>query len=371
MNRRILISRVAFFLFLFCLQAHAQSVSIIDVKAMNRVFVKPEPSTFRKGDSLIQLSYRHNNTVIYFQSPGTDHLYEYKARQLFSQPITTRDSFAVLSNLPNGELLFEVKDARYPNSRPARLKIIVESPLWLRWWFLPMMFLYGLVFVSAGLYLLYRYRLRQQLRLLSVRENIARDLHDDMGSYLSSISMLSQSVLNIAQKDPKHARLLVDKIGETARQVMDSMSDIVWSVNPENDSMTQVVVRMRDVATDLLGTQDITLHQDIDEAVPHIHLPLEQRRDFFLIYKEALTNIAKYASASHVWVRLQRSGSLLILVVQDDGVGFDTQQPVGQNPLGGNGLKNMHTRAQKLGGTLSIQSTRGGGTTLTLQILGV
>ena len=368
MNRRVLISRVAFFLLLFCLQAYAQSVSIIDVKAMNRQFVKPEPSTFKKGDSLVELSYRHNNAVIYFQSPGTDHLYEYKARQLFSYSITTRDSFAVLSNLPNGELLFEVKDARHPNSRPTRLKIIVESPLWLRWWFLPMMFLYGLVFVSAGLYLLYRYRLRQQLRLLSVRENIARDLHDDMGSYLGSISMLSQTVLNVAQKDPQRARLLVDKIGETARQVMDSMSDIVWAINPENDSMAQIIIRMRDVATDLLGSQDITLHQDIDEAVKQTHLPLEQRRDFFLIYKEALTNIAKYASASQVWVRLQRNGQTLMLTIQDNGVGCDTQQTVGRTLLGGNGLKNMQARTENLGGTLTILSTPGQGTNLTVQI---
>jgi signal transduction histidine kinase len=274
----------------------------------------------------------------------------------------------VLKNLPFEPTTIRIRAETKGQTRLNALTL-VPQPFWYNWWFWPMLSVIALVLVSILVWLFFQYRLRQFMRLQNVRENIARDLHDDMGSYLGSISMLSQTVLNVAQKDPQQARLLVDKIGETARQVMDSMSDIVWAINPDNDSMAQIVVRMRDVATDLLGCQDVTLHQDIDEAVPHIHLPLEHRRDFFLIYKEALTNIAKYASATHVWVRLQRNGSLLMLTVQDDGVGFDIQQSVGRNPLGGNGVKNMHTRAQKLGGTLSIQSTLGKGTTVILQIL--
>lgn len=269
--------------------------------------------------------------------------------------------------LPGGTyyLLIRVNQDHTPVKK---IRIRVDPLLWQRWWFLPFIYFCIFLLLATGLYFSYLYKLHQQVRLLSVRENIARDLHDDMGSYLGSISVLSQSVLNVAQQDPQRARLLVDKIGEMARLVMDSMSDIVWAINPENDSMDQIIVRMRDVANDLLGSQDIAFYQTIDDAVSTVHLPLEQRRDFFLIYKEALTNIAKYAQAHQVWIRLQRNELGLVLNIHDDGVGFDPHQSAGQDPLGGNGLKNMRVRAEKLGGMFTIQSAPGQGTRLTLQI---
>ncbi len=226
-----------------------------------------------------------------------------------------------------------------------------------------------MLLVGIGFYFLYRYRLLQFMRVHTVRENIARDLHDDMGSYLSSISILSQSVVNLAQKDPVKAHELVQKIGETARHVMDSMGDIIWSVNPDNDSMSQVVTRMRDVGADLLEEQNVLFSLDLDETLLSAHLPLEQRRDFFLIYKEALTNCAKYACATHVWVRLRREDSALILTIQDNGAGFDPKPPSGKSPLKGNGLKNMQVRTEKLGGTFLLTTEPGSGTTIQVKIL--
>ncbi|WP_158552616.1 sensor histidine kinase [Spirosoma telluris] len=315
------------------------------------------------------MQHGHNTLSFWISNPfeGQSVRFSYQIRLQKDWIAVDSASPVVLKNLPFEPTTIRIRAEAKGQTRLNSL-ILVPQPFWYNWWFWPMLSIIVLVFVSIFIWLFFQYRLRQYMRLQRVRENIARDLHDDMGSYLSSISMLSQSVLNIAQKDPQHARFLVDKIGETARQVMDSMSDIIWSVNPENDSMSQIVVRMRDVATDLLGDQDSSLHMNIDETVSQIHLPLEQRRDFFLIYKEALTNIAKYASASHVWIHLQRNGPTLVLTMQDDGVGFDTSQSVGRNPLGGNGLKNIRARAEKLGGTLTIQSTPGQGTVIILQI---
>lgn len=270
--------------------------------------------------------------------------------------------------LPGGTYRFIIRKA-VTHTLIRKIRVDVEPLLWQKWWFLPSIYFFAFLILASALYFTYLYRLHQQVRLLNVRENIARDLHDDMGSYLSSISMLSQSVLNIAQKDPQQARLLVDKIGETARRVMDSMSDIVWSINPLHDSMAQIIVRMRDVAADLLDEQDVVFNLEVEESVRQIHLPLEQRHDFFLIYKEALTNMAKYAQATHVWVRLQRSGSALVLAIQDDGLGFNPDQPIGQNPLGGNGLRNMRARAEKMDASFTLVSSPGQGTTLTLKII--
>ena len=320
-------------------------------------------------DDVVTLTYQRNSIFIYFDTPGQSTEYAFRLGKVIPQEIYTHDNYVFLNNLPAGEHDFTIRVLNKPIWQKAHIKIIVQSPIWLRWWFIPLLFLYGLLLIGIIFYFLYRYRLRQLLHLQSVRESIARDLHDDMGSYLSSISVLSQSVVNLAQTDPPKAHALVQKIGETARQVMDSMGDIIWSVNPDNDSMNQIVLRMRDVGADLLEEQDVVFTLDVDENLLSTHLPLEHRRDFFLIYKEALNNTAKYAQASHVWVYLLRKDATLLLTIQDDGIGFDThQQLVRHHSIGGNGLKNMTLRAEKMGGTLTIVSAPGQGTTVTLQI---
>lgn len=269
------------------------------------------------------------------------------------------------ANLPGGTYKFRVQTSN--SLTESQLLIAIEAPFWKQWWFVPVLILYVLGVVGVLGYLLLQYRFRQKLRILQTRDRIARDLHDDMGSYLTSISVLSEIVLNVTAKDPQQAGLLVNRIGATARHALNTMSDIVWAINPENDSMAQLVRRIHDVASDLLG-EDIALHSDLDLALQRIHLPLEQRRDFYLIIKEALHNIAKYAQAQQVWLRFKQSGKVLTLTIQDDGVGFDSSQPSRQNLMGGNGLKNMHSRANKLGGTLTVASQPGQGTTLTLVV---
>ncbi|MEZ0610194.1 sensor histidine kinase [Fibrella sp. WM1] len=212
-------------------------------------------------------------------------------------------------------------------------------------------------------YLFFQARYRQQVRMQLIRDRIARDLHDDMGSYLSSISILSAAM----PADPDRARQNLDRIGQTARQVMDAMSDIVWSINPAQDTMQQVLDRMKQVADELFGTTDTAVDFSVEPGVDTLSLPLERRRDFFLIYKEALTNAARYAGASQVQVRLDRQQSQLRLTISDNGQGFDPKRP-SHRPGGGNGLKNLQVRAEALSGTLSVQSAPGQGTRISLTL---
>ena len=351
---------------------YAQPIKITGVVVIPKRTTLSRATTIipRQKSAVVQLTYEQNDFYIYFKAPGLAPPYEFRLKDgpYLEYRVQTEDHHAFFTNVPSGDYTFTVWPVTQPALASTPLRIHIELPIWLRWWFLPMLFLYGLLLMGIIFYFLYRYRLRQFMLLHTVRETIARDLHDDMGSYLSSISVLSQSVVNLAQTDPPKAQALVQKIGETARQVMDSMGDIIWSVNPDNDSMSQIVLRMRDVGADLLEEQDIAFTLDIDESLLQSHLPLEHRRDFFLIYKEALNNIAKYAQASYVWVHLQRKDTALLLTIQDDGIGFDTHQPIRHHSLGGNGLKNMKLRAEKMGGTFTIVSAPGQGTTLNLQI---
>ena len=272
-----------------------------------------------------------------------------------------------VANLAGGIYEFQVRDQ---TAIRVQQPIQIDVPFWKRVWFWPVVGLYIVGVLSTLIYLFVRYRFLQKLRYLKVRDRIARDLHDDMGSYLSSISILSQTAHRNALRNPEKTQTALDSIGQTARQVMESMNDMVWSINPTHDSMAHVLTRMSDVASNLFADTDIEFRLQIGDDVGTFTLPAEARRDFFLVYKEALTNAARYAQATRIGASVARTQQGLTLVVQDNGGGFNPQQPDYQNPGGGNGLKNMHTRAGQFGGQLTITSAPGQGTTVQLYVPG-
>ena len=207
---------------------------------------------------------------------------------------------------------------------------------------------------------------QQQIKLYNVRDDIARDLHDDMGSYLSSISVLSRNVEKTGDKDPLMARMQLQKIGEIARQVMDGLNDIVWSVNPSNDSMQEIVGKMRSIALDLFETMDCKVCFNISDHVFEHCLIMEKRRDFLMIYKEILTNAARYSRADLIRIELRFEDNQLELKITDNGIGFDPLHP--PTSKGGNGLKNLRIRAERLEGRLKVVSKVNQGTAIQLCI---
>jgi len=231
-----------------------------------------------------------------------------------------------------------------------------------------------LAFGGVGFYVFrQRQRARAEQREAETRLRIARDLHDEVGSTLSSISILSASALRGVEKDLDNARF--GNIGEKARTALDSISDIVWSVNPENDSMEKTLARMGAYASEMLENAGTELRFEVGQGVEALTLPMEKRKDFYLIFKEAIHNCAKYARAKRVEVALKKEDNTLVLTVKDDGIGFDVQPeasnstlktPHSKLSLGGNGLRNMRSRALGLGGTLEVTSTPGAGTEILL-----
>lgn len=252
-----------------------------------------------------------------------------------------------------------------PVGQPVRqsVRLTIDPQLWQRWWFLPSVYFFVFLILASGLYFSYLHKIHQQIRLQQVRDRIARDLHDDMGSYLSSISILSAML----PTDPNRARQNLDRIGQTARLVMDAMSDIVWSINPTQDTMQQVLDRMKQVADELFGGTDTAVSFRVEAGVDTLSLPLENRRDFFLIYKETMTNAARYARSSQIQVGLGLANGLLRLTVDDNGQGFDPAH-ASHRPGGGNGLHNLRVRAEALSGTLVIESVPGQGTRVVLAL---
>ncbi len=201
---------------------------------------------------------------------------------------------------------------------------------------------------------------RRQLEVEKLRNSIARDLHDDLGSTLSSINIISQMAVQNGQTD---ARSLFDKIGKHSALMMEKLSEIVWSISPENDTTEQLIVKIREFASEILEPKSIEWKLHIDKHICSLKLSIEKRKAIFLVVKEAINNAAKYSAASKVDVLLKLTNGLLEVKICDRGRGFD-EEAVKK----GNGLRNMRERARLAGGIVNVDSLSGKGTEVFLQI---
>lgn len=275
-------------------------------------------------------------------------------------------NFVSYSNLPGGNYSFEVRASNVrgkwgTNIATIHLKII--PPFWTQWWF------YALValVVSASIYLLYRYRLQEFKKRQTIRNKIAQDLHDNMGSTLSSISLYSQ-VASIYQEKNKTVDLkkMLEKIGMTSSEMIGEMSDIVWAIQPKNDTLQTIIQRMESFAKPLLQAKNIRFNFDYQITDSNALLSMEKRKNFYLVFKEAINNAAKYSSCTDLLVKMIQTHHQLSIEIKDNGSGFDTDVVRNNNSLAGNGLRNMRERAHAVDASFELLSTIGKGTTIIL-----
>jgi two-component system, NarL family, sensor histidine kinase UhpB len=222
-----------------------------------------------------------------------------------------------------------------------------------------------LAVMAAGLFNRYQLkkRLQQQAALLEMRNDIARDLHDELGSTLTSIHILSQVSRNSLDKDQTRAMSLLEKITDQSRQMQQSMSDIVWAIKSDNDKIENMMVRMREYLAQTLEAKDIDIRFEADEDLLGYSFSMQQRKDLLLIFKEAVNNAAKYAGCTRLEVSFRRCGERVVLEVADDGVGFD----MGER-RSGNGLHNMRSRSAGLDGECRVDSAPGKGTRVVVEM---
>lgn len=215
-------------------------------------------------------------------------------------------------------------------------------------------------------FLFNRFQLRKQLQekeaLLAIRNNISKDLHDEIGSSLTNINILNELAKRSLTNTPLAADYLLQS-GENIQRISESLGDIVWNINPQYDDIDNLLIRMKRYAADMLEGASIHYELQFPEEVGNFKLPMDKRRDFYLFYKEAINNLVKYAAAKHAMIKLQWKDHNLDLTIKDDGVGFSPQTVVR-----GNGLNNMQSRANLLHGSLQINSHPNQGTTIKLQI---
>ena len=206
--------------------------------------------------------------------------------------------------------------------------------------------------------------------MLKERLAISQDLHDNIGSTLSSIAVYSEVAKIQGEKNgQQNMNGLLEKISCTSNEMIAEMNDIVWAINPRNDSMEKIIQRMESFAKPLAAARNMHFDLLYDDAVLLLHLPMDKRKNFYLIFKEAVNNAIKYSGAKQINSNITVQGNILLLKVTDDGVGFNLDEEMNANKssLSGNGLYNMQKRAEELHGLLDISSNVNKGTNVSLK----
>ncbi|HXG58964.1 MAG TPA: two-component regulator propeller domain-containing protein [Thermoanaerobaculia bacterium] len=244
------------------------------------------------------------------------------------------------------------------SAEPAVVAFTVLPPLWRRGWFIALVT--ALALMAA--YALHHYRLARVLEIERVRSRIATDLHDDIGAGLSRVVILSE-VAKQQIESGQNANAALNQIGESARELIDGMSDVVWSIDPRHDSLEDVVWRIRAFASDVLESRGIAFDFDAPAELENVRLTPEQRRHIFLICKEAVNNATRHAGCASVRLSFQLTDHELLGRIHDDGRGF-----AAGTENAGHGVENMRARAESLGGSFELDSAPGRGTFLTFRV---
>lgn len=349
-----------------------------------------------------ELSHTENNFQIDFFGldfrAGETLRYQYKlegADEDWSQPTELRTvTFANLQPESYRFLVRAVNSDGVASGTPAIVSFKILPPIWARRWFI----LLCVLLVSAIIILLYSYRIanlreinaalteakraEENLRksreerlaeLEKVRSRIATDLHDDIGASLTQIAVLSEVAQAQRKKGNGAAAESLTKISIVSNELVGTMSDIVWSINPAKDHLSDLTQRMRRFASDILSAKSIGFHFHAPENNREITINTNIRREVFLIFKESVNNIVKHSNASQVVIELTISGEVLMLKINDNGKGF-TPESLFENSfssaddIGGNGILSIKKRVAEMDGNVEIVSKVGCGTTVNLNL---
>jgi signal transduction histidine kinase/ligand-binding sensor domain-containing protein len=280
---------------------------------------------------------------------------------------------AIYPRLGAGSYIFRViaRNTEGPWTKAGAVMSIAVAPFfWQTWLFRgSVLAAFTISIVASVRYVSFR-RLRQRLNLLEQqaalhkeRARIAKDIHDDLGANLTQIALLGE----LAQQDrgePEKAGERMSRISGTARNAIKSLDEIVWAVNPRNDTLAHLIDYAGQFALDYLRVAGIRCRLDFPEQTPARELSTDLRHNLFLVIKEALNNVVKHSHATEVWLRATTTPEKLQVVVEDNGCGFERPP---DNALA-DGLRNMRQRIADIGGDCAIESKPGGGTRITLSL---
>lgn len=290
-------------------------------------------------------------------TPVYKHLFAYMLEGIDPQWVHSGvRTTAFYTDIKHGTYRFLVRAANADGTWgiPTSLSVKILPAWWNTWWFriITIGLLIGLVF--AG----YRFRVNQLLKIEKIRFSIASDLHDEIGSNLSSISVDSQSLMSSPTLNDSEKELSVD-ISKTAKATVDAMRDIIWFINPKNDVNEDIIFKMKQTAAKLLSNLEWNFEASQDARLDSFNLDI--RRNIFLLYKEALTNVINHSKAKKCNIIISGNPKHFSLSIEDDGVGFDMKDFKAST-----GIRSMEARALKMNAKLNIVSSLNNGTKIEL-----
>jgi ligand-binding sensor domain-containing protein/two-component sensor histidine kinase len=270
--------------------------------------------------------------------------------------VNSRNRTANYANLSPGEYVFKVRGSNSDgvwNNTGAKVRLIIYPPFWRTWWFISIFVL----FAAFIIYYLGTVRYRNLLVIEKIKTKLSADLHDSIGSGLTEISILSELTSKEVENVLPESSQRLNSISEKARQLVDNMSDIVWMVNPHRDSLYHLMLRLKDSYSDFMCALGISFATISIEKFSDVKLPMDYRQNLFLIFKEAINNAIKHSKCKKLTLEANLSKDIFELVLKDDGVGIDYEVI-----KYGNGIQNMKTRANAIGGELIVDSSNSGTT---------
>ncbi|GAB3520339.1 hypothetical protein GCM10027442_43210 [Emticicia fontis] len=264
-----------------------------------------------------------------------------------------------------GDYLLQIQ-AKADTRELANLDVRIKKmeAFWQKWWFWPSIAVYILLVVGVGFYLFFIYDVRQKLKLQHVRNQIASDLHDEVGSNLNSIAIFVELLRKKVVTEKPELLPILDKITDNSEETVLLMRDTVWAINPDNDSTEKLFEKMHSFGVEILSAKGIPFNFEPLVDLKKDLFSMEQRRNIYLVFKEAVNNISKHSSATEASCKIFQHQGLIKISIKDNGKGFDFNQT-----FEGNGLKNFKLRSQQDDLKVFVNSYQQKGTEILIEIL--
>jgi signal transduction histidine kinase/ligand-binding sensor domain-containing protein len=340
--------------------------------------IQVKDSFLKFASPLHQLHLNYDQNKIYFEFDGITYTkpeqnqYAYKLTWVEKCWIIGNRNFVSYANLSPGNYEFHVKAANYAGvwSKEYVIKVFIKPPYWQTWWFIGLAVLaFSGLFVFVIRYISQRnlreriLRLEKEQAIEKERNRIARDMHDDLGSGLTKIAILSE-VAKTQLQEKTAATVQLENISHSSRELVDNLQNIIWVLNPQNDSLENLAAYIREYTLKFFDSTDVVVHFNYPQQIPSIKLSEEQRRNIFMVVKETLNNIAKHSCCNLTSIDLSLKNRQLQISIKDNGKGFEMSS-IRQFA---NGLSNMKQRMEQINGLYEIQSACNAGTTTKLSV---
>jgi len=333
--------------------------------AILNMAVNDDDSSFLQKTLSLQLAHTSNSIRFDFVAPYFNNASRIQYRYCLSGlddkwKYVQNNTSVYITSLAPGDYNFKVA-ATIDGSDWYESEIIhftIKPPFWKTWWF----YLACIIITAGIIYAIYRYRIKQILKMQNVRNRISSELHDDIGSRLTNINILT-SLTRHSIQEPVQASTHLQRISEEVQTSAEALDDIVWSINTIHDSFEEVIARMRRYASEVLSGQTVIFNTELPEAIHHVKFSMEKRHDIYLLFKEVINNIHKHAGSTEVSIMIRIHHASFDMHISDNGKGFDANQPNSRN-----GLSNLRSRAEKWHGSLNIESSPELGTNIKVRL---